>query len=311
MKFRLIPLVLLVIECAQPPGAPAPLPPHSFAFAVFGDGPYRSWEVARFHRVIEDVNRTDLAWFLHVGDIFWYPCSDENYRETLAKLNTIQLPVVYTPGDNEWADCGDVIAGNFDPRDRLRVLRATFFPEPGRTLGARPMHVTSQAENPELSEFVENVRWVKGGFVFITVHMLLTPDPAETDAESLRRTGAAILWLDEAFAMARADSLHGVVVAMQGDPGLNYSRRVPGSFLPFIIRLEEQTRSFAGPVVLIHGDSHMQRFDQPLKDEQGVPVPNFWRIETFGSPEIGWVRVVLDSVAGKIVDVEPRKMPRW
>jgi len=114
--------------------------------------------------------------------------------------------------------------------------------------------------------------------------------------------------MDSAFAIARRDSLHGVVIAMQGDPGLDYHRHVPDSFLPFVTRMEEQTRSFNGQVILLHGDSHLYRFDQPLKDENGVPAPNFWRIEAFGSPDIGWARVVVDSVAGKIVSVEPRKM---
>ena len=45
--------------------------------------------------------------------------------------------------------------------------------------------------------------------------------------------------------------------------------------------------------------------------DSGVPYPNFWRLEAFGSPRIGWERVVIDSVAGKIVSVEPRKMKRW
>jgi hypothetical protein len=310
---RLLVMVLLVTACAAsaPDDPPAPLPKDCFAFAVFGDGPYRSWEVGRFDRMIEDVNATDLAFFVHVGDAFWYPCSDESYDTAVAKLNRIRHPVVYTPGDNEWADCGDMIAGKHDPQERLRKLRADFFPHTGRTLGACPMRVTSQGESPAYSEFVENVRWVRGGFVFITVHMLLTPPEAETDEQALRRGGAAIAWMDEAFAIARRDSLSGVVIAMQGDPGLHYHRNIPLSFMPFIARMEEQTRSFAGQVVLIHGDSHLQRFDQPLKDESGTPAPNFWRIESFGSPDIGWVRVVVDSVAGTIVAAEPRKMRGW
>jgi hypothetical protein len=35
---------------------------------------------------------------------------------------------------------------------------------------------------------------------------------------------------------------------------------------------------------------------------------NFTRLETFGSPDIGWVRVVVDSVAGRVVEIEPRLM---
>jgi hypothetical protein len=306
-------LLIASLSCASsaPPEAPVPLPPGSFAFAVFGDGPYRWWELGRFDQLIRDVNSSDLAWFLHVGDIFWYPCDDENFQKALARLNSIEHPVIYTPGDNEWADCGEPIAGNFDPQERLRSLRSTFFASPGKTLGACPMRVTSQSESPVFTEFVENVRWVRGGFVFVTVHILLTPPEAETDEQALRRGGAAIAWMDSAFAIARRDSLSGVVIAMQGDPRLNYHRHVPKSFMPFIARMEEQTRSFAGQVLLIHGDSHVRRFDQPLKDENGVPAPNFWRLETFGSPDIGWVRVVIDSVAGKVLWCEPRKMRGW
>jgi hypothetical protein len=310
---RFLLLILLATGCAAsaPDDPPAPLPAGCFAFAVFGDGPYRSWEVGRFDKMIEDVNATDLAFFLHVGDMFWYPCSDANYAAALEKLNRIRHPVVLTPGDNEWADCGELVAGNHDPQERLQKLRSMFYPTPGRTLGACPMRVVSQGESPAYSEFVENARWVRGGFMFVTVHVLLTPPEAETDEQALRRGGAAIAWMDEAFAIARRDSLGGVVIAMQGDPGLNYHRNVPLSFMPFIARMEEQTRSFAGEVVLIHGDSHMQRFDQPLKDDDGVPASNFHRIESFGSPDIGWVRVVVDSVAGKIVGVEPRRMRGW
>jgi hypothetical protein len=304
-------LAFLGCTSSAPTGRAIPLPPNTFAFAVFGDGPYRWPETGRFDRLIEDVNSAQVEWLVHVGDIFWYPCSDGHYRRMLDKLNTIEHPVVYTPGDNEWADCHERIAGHYDPQERLRVLRSTFFARPGRTIGACPMRVVSQADDPNFSEFVENVRWVRGGFVFITVHMLLTPPVAETDEVALRRGGAAIAWMDSAFAIAHRDRLNGVVIAMQGDPGLDYSRHTPQSFMPFIARMEEQTRSFKGSVLLIHGDSHIQRFDQPLKDENGVPAPNFWRLEAFGSPHIGWVRVAIDSVAGKILWCEPREMKGW
>jgi hypothetical protein len=292
-------------------GAPGAASAHAFAFAVFGDGPYRSWETGRFKQMIRDVNRARLAWFLHVGDMFWYPCSDAKYQEALARLNTIEHAVVYTPGDNEWADCGERIAGGFDPQDRLRTLRRLFFARPGWSIGACPMRVTSQAETPHFSEFVENARWVRGGFVFITVHVVQTPPEAETDEVALRRGGAAIAWMDSAFVIARRDSLHGVVIAMQGDPGLYYRPKVPQSFMPFIARLREQTRRFDGQVLLVHGDAHQYRFDQPLTDENGATIPNFWRVEAFGSPDIGWVRVAIDSVAGKILWCEPRKMSGW
>ncbi|HET6350161.1 MAG TPA: hypothetical protein VFH88_13860 [Candidatus Krumholzibacteria bacterium] len=313
MKYRfLVVLALLLSGCtASAPGPSKPLPPHCFSFAVFGDAPYRFWEEGRFREVIKDVNRSDVSWLIHVGDIFWVPCSDDHYQNRLKALNSIQCPVIYTPGDNEWCDCGKLLAGHYTPAERLAYLRSTFFARPGWSLGAHPMRVTSQAENPAYSTYVENVRWVYGGFVFATVHMVYADRAAESDTLSVHRSRAAIKWMDEAFAMAARDSLHGVVIAMQGDPGLYYNRHVPDSFLPFVDRLEYRTKHFPGTVILIHGDSHIQRYDQPLKDEHGTPYPNFWRIEGFGSPRVGWVRVVVDSLSGKIVEVDPRKMKGW
>jgi len=314
MKYLLLVLVasLALLGCSSsaPPPSP-PLPPHCFSFAVFGDGPYRSWEGGRWRKVIEDVNASDVSFLIHVGDIFWFPCKDSNYLRRLADFNSIRCPVIYTPGDNEWADCGEVISGRHDPAERLHFLRSTFFAHPGRSLGQHPMRVTSQAENPAYATYVENARFVRGGYVFATVHMVFADRAAESDTISVYRSRAAIKWMDEAFALAARDSLKGVVIAMQGDPGLYYNRHVPDSFVNFINRLEYRTTHFPGTVLLIHGDSHIQRFDQPLRDKDRHPYPNFWRLEAFGSPRIGWERVVIDSLSGAIVGVEPRRIKGW
>jgi hypothetical protein len=37
---------------------------------------------------------------------------------------------------------------------------------------------------------------------------------------------------------------------------------------------------------------------------------NFTRIETFGSPDVGWVRIVVDTVNGRVARVEPRLIPK-
>ena len=97
----------------RPPSAP---PARGFAFAVLGDAPYFLWEEAQFRLVLRDIAAHDLAWAVHVGDIFWRPCTDEMYETALTRLNRLPLPVVFTPGDNEWTDCWDQ---NFDPLERL------------------------------------------------------------------------------------------------------------------------------------------------------------------------------------------------
>ncbi len=309
--------IAVVLACAIEPSPP--LPPGTFAFGVFGDGPYRAWEVGRFRHLIRDFNRTDLAWLIHVGDIFWYPCSDVNYRRSLKAMNSIEHPVVYTPGDNEWADCHEDIAGRFPPLERLAHIRETFFAVPTRSLGARTMELESQSEDPSYPEFVENVRWIRGGFVFATIHMVGAENATEpfvgrgpaNDEEAARRIDAGLRWMDDAFSLADSAGLDGVVIAMHGSPGLHYHPAPRGGYEAFLDRLETRVKAFARPVLLIHGDGHRYTVDHPLRDRATYePLPNFTRLETFGSPDIGWVRVVVDTVAGEFA-FEPRVMRRW
>ncbi len=312
-------LAALVLACAIEPSPP--LPPNTFAFAVFGDGPYRAWEVARFRHVIEDVNRTDLAWFIHVGDIFWYPCSDANYARTLAAMNSIQHAVVYTPGDNEWTDCHENIAGHYAPLERLEHIRETFFAHPMRSLGATPMTLESQSVvDTSYAEFVENARWIRGGFVFATLHMVGDDNAEEgfpgrtaaDDEAAARRIEAGLAWMNETFALADSLHLKGVVLAMHGTPGLQYHPKPRVGYEAFLDQLETRVKAFGRPVLLIHGDGHTFRVDHPLRDRATYePLANFTRLETFGSPDIGWVRVVVDTVAGDFVGFEPRLMRRW
>jgi hypothetical protein len=132
---------------------------------------------------------------------------------------------------------------------------------------------------------------------------------AANDAEVVRRTRAAIVWLDSAFAKARSTSAKGVVVAFHGDMHFENPAGETGEKRPYaslISRLRTNVGAFGGPVLAIHGDSHIQRVDHPLVDSAGRLYANFTRLETFGAPEIGWVRVVVDTVAGSFVRYEPR-----
>jgi hypothetical protein len=304
---RVIILVAAAMACA--PAEPRPLPPNTFAFAVFGDGPYRGTEQKRFERVIEDVNRSDVQWLLHVGDIQSGRCTDEKLSGYLRQLNTLRHPVIYTPGDNEWTDCH---RRSTTPLERLRRIREMYFSNPTRSIAGPPMAVESQSADPAWKEFVENVRWRRGGFLFATAHMVGSSNgtadfagrTSRDDSAVVRRTAAAMAWIDSAFAIAGRDSLSGVVVAIHADP--RFHRR-QGPYRAFLDRLAAHTAAFSGQVLLIHGDSHHYIVDNPLmRPGTNEPLANFTRLETFGSPDIGWVRVVVDSVAGRVVDFEPR-----
>jgi hypothetical protein len=301
------------LGCGPPPADPPP--PNGFAFGVFGDGPYHAWERGRYRRVLADVNRADVAWLLHVGDILDGPCSDDAYEERRTQLNALRHPVIYTPGDNEWTDCHTARNGGYAPLERLGALRRLFFGTPGRSLGGVAMPVVSQSGDPAFDDFPENVRWTFGGFVFATVHVVGSDNGWEryadrspdADAEVRRRTSAGLAWIDTTFAVAAATSARGVVLALHADMGVGPVRAVRGH-QQFVEAVERHVAASARPVLLIHGDSHQYRVDHPLTDSSGRAYANFTRLETFGSPDIGWVRVVVDTAAGTFARFEPRRM---
>lgn len=296
-------------------------PPGSFAFAVLGDAPYSGFDERRFEHVIDQLEADDLAWVVHVGDILHFPCSDEMYRTRLATFERIGHPVVFTPGDNEWTDCWGRRQGGHRPLERLARLRELFFAEPERSLGDRRLELSTQATHPQWAEFVENRRWTRAGTVFATVHLVGSgnalypfPDRApENDAEARRRTEAAAAWLDETFEFARREEARAVFLATHADLVFEASadNTYRQLFEPFRTRLVERVRGFDGLVIFAHGDSHEYTVDRPLRDPAtGETLANFTRLQVMGSPEIGWVRVVVDTI-GPSFDFAPRRIGWW
>ena len=144
LLIALVVFIALVTSTSAPP-APTPNPPGTFAFGAFGDAPYYDWEEWRYPRVLRDLDANDLAFSIQVGDIFWRPCSDGRYERSLRWFNGLKHPLIYVPGDNEWADCWTEQEGGFNPRDRLAQLRRTLFPRPGSSLGSHPLPLVMKA----------------------------------------------------------------------------------------------------------------------------------------------------------------------
>ena len=304
---------LALAGCADPPPAEPP-PPGAIAFGVYGDGPYYPWEEPRARRLLADAESAGVDFLIHIGDILGAPCSDEQLGDLRRRLAQVNMPVVYTPGDNEWADCH---AGGYDPLERLEMLRRIYFDDPSSSLGAVPMPVTSQAGDAGFAEFPENLRWTRGSFVFATVHVVGSFDATAQfperdhrhDREVARRSAAALAWLEAAFDEARANGASGIVLLAHANVRLESGGG--DGYGPFVGALRDHVADFSGNVLFIHGDTHTYRMDQPLADEKGRELANFTRLETFGSPDIGWVRVVVDTVKGEVVEAEPRLMRRW
>ena len=304
------------------PAPPVPNSPGTFSFAVLGDAPYYVWEDWQYRIVLQELDANDLAWVLHVGDIFWRPCTETLYRSRLDWFNGLRHPVIYTPGDNEWTDCWEPGSGAFAPLGRLERLREIFFDRPTRSLGGNPIELASQVGSDRFPEFVENARWVREGIVFATVHMTgsengMEPFPnrtAEDDAAVRRRTEAAVSWLRATFDEARALDATAVVLAFHANPGFEQPADDPyrQSSEPFIETLEQEAEAFGGPVLMVHGDDHVYTVDHPLtRRTTGRVLENLTRMQVPGSPEVGWVRVTVTPGADEPFAFESRVIPRW
>jgi predicted phosphodiesterase len=107
-----------------PPALPSAFHP-PLAFALIGDTPYSESEAAVLDRMIDEMNREDLAFVIHVGDITGGqgPCTDEWYEARKRQFERFAASFVIVPGDNEWVDCH---RSGRDPLERLAKFRDLF-----------------------------------------------------------------------------------------------------------------------------------------------------------------------------------------
>jgi hypothetical protein len=261
-----------------------------FTFAAFGDAPYSESEEAPFVGLIAAMNREPLVFAIHVGDFKngWSPCTDETFAQRRDGFALLHHPLIYTPGDNEWTDCWRAM-GSPDavrsPLDRLQQLRRLFFAD-GYSLGQRKIALARQS-----ADYPEHARWQHGGVVFATLNVPGGDNNARMPHEAASRGRMIDAWITDTFRLARAQSNGAVVLAMQANPW-TIGGNVRKTYSALLDTIARETQQFAGEVVLIHGDTHRYRIDQPLTDPRsGRSLRNFTRIEVFGSPAVNWVRV--------------------
>ena len=295
------------------------LPSHAepLAFGLFGDTPYSRWERENLPDLIAEMDRDNLAFVVHDGDIKngSSVCSDEVLKDILAVFQKSATPLVYVPGDNEWTDCHRGNNGSYDPLERLAKLRLWFFPN-DLALGQRSLKLERQSKNPAFAAYRENVRWEAGGVLFVGMNVPGsdnnfngTKRSGGPVAEFIERGAANKAWLAEAFALARSKKLAGILIVIQANPGFhaaNAGNPSPG-YRDFLTQLREETQAFLGQVVLVHGDSHHHQINQPMEDPNTKEtVKNFTRMETIGSPFIGWVRGTVDAADPQVFRFTPR-----
>jgi hypothetical protein len=69
-------------------------------------------------------------------------------------------------------------------------------------------------------------------------------------------------------------------------------------------KLVEQTEQYTGQVLFVHGDTHFFKLDKPMYSPTKL-LPNFTRLQTFGSPSLHWVRVVVEPASANVFTVHP------
>eukprot|EP00899_Mesostigma_viride_P002657 jgi/Mesvir1/12392/Mv00565-RA.1 len=190
-----------------------------FTFAAIGDLPYGVGNadhaqldaMPAFVQAINQDNALQLV--LHVGDIHSGSshCYEAYNWRVFNAFKEFNVPLVYTPGDNEWADCHNAkeggwtytttspwpclnLTGNLgpcdsyydpvadggshypgDPLDNLELVRRIFFPRPGSTL-ARHKSVLSQSRAydpayPADAKYLEHVMFVEADVLFVALNI--------------------------------------------------------------------------------------------------------------------------------------------
>lgn len=281
-----------------------------FDFALIGDVPYDALqETNLFPNMIDELNQAQLAFVVHDGDIKSgsSPCTDEYFEACARQFATIRPPFVYLFGDNEWSDCGKVKTNAFVPEERLEKLRA-LFTQGDLSLGQRPMPLLRQSKTPAFAQFRENVRWVDGRIVFTGLNVPGDDNHFGTP-EFGPRNAANIAWIQEAFALASREQLRAVMFLMQANPHFEVgaTNRVRRGFNEMLQVLERETLAFGKPVVLVHGDSHYFRIDQPLLGSRSKRrIENFTRVETFGNPDVHWLKASVDPRDPNVFTFRPQ-----
>jgi hypothetical protein len=270
-------LTLALTPLVPASAAPGQDKPSSTSFAVIGDVPYGAAQVAAFPGWVDRINAEpglDLAF--HVGDIKngSSPCTDDYNAMIREQLDRFEMPLLYTPGDNEWTDCHRPAAGAYNPLERLDAVRAAFHDTPGLTLGS-PMKVASQDDLGVPENQALRVR----GLEMATVHVVgsnngrapwtglgnTTPTTEQLDEESARMA-AALELVEDTFARARRTNARAVVLFQQADmfdPSYQPTWDV-SAFQPLVQALVDEASGFDGEVYLFDGDSHVYNTDQPV-----------------------------------------------
>ncbi|HEX6734507.1 MAG TPA: hypothetical protein VF096_06815 [Azonexus sp.] len=298
-------LAALLFASILPAGA------ETWPFGLIGDTPYSAYERRELPKMLAAMTDSPVEFIVHVGDIKngSSRCDDAVFADRFALFDASRVPFIYLPGDNEWTDCRRLSNGAYDPLERLARLRALFWHEP-QSLGQRRLPLERQP-----GDYPEHSRFRVGPVLFVTFNLPgdnnhYGPEE-EPGPEFAARNPQVLSWLADSFALARHEQLRGIVLLFQANPGFAHFAQglAHRGYRSFLHALQQEVANFAGPVVVVHGDTHFSRIDHPLRDADGKPVARFTRVETFGYPLMGWTRGIIDTDSPGLFRFETHPWP--
>jgi hypothetical protein len=306
--------------------------PEEFSFALWGDMPYaKANDAPKIQALIDDINASKVDFTVFDGDIKdgSSVCDNSQYLDAIDHFNSFKKPMIYVPGDNEWTDCHRTNNGGFNNLERLSYIRQTMFNTP-ESFGQKKLKLEHQGQLGK--EYAENTRWTRGNVVFVGLNVpgsnnnKVNPGiectdrshriQADCDADNLEylaRDAANIDFVKESFQKAKKINAKGLVITIQADPSFDLpetetinERNTIGweGYTNFLNTLVAETNNFAGEVVLVHGDVHFFKVDKPLVNQAHL-VKNFTRVETFGSPNVHWIKVSVHPEERNLFTFEP------
>ena len=257
----------------------------AYRVALFGDVPYSDSKEVAYERLIDDVNQDGVAFSSHVGDFKARSsnCTDAEVNENIGRFDNFEKPLVYTPGDNDWTDCSN-------SSTRLARLRSLVYRGTGEeSRGETTMSLTSQTD----IGYPENARWSRGPVTFASLHVVGSNDNQANPSEQAARRLADIQWVHDVFASAKGLHHVGVVLIAHTHLRFTSAEGAKGIYESLFQAVRQETTSYSGQVLYVHGDDHQFIDDKPMRTASNQVVANFRRLEVYGDPTVRWVRLTV------------------
>ncbi|WP_354686034.1 hypothetical protein [Cupriavidus necator] len=317
---------------------PKPPPkPRVTRIALLADLPQWPAAEANAATLFDYLAERKLDLVIHAGGIKGdtESCSDVVLTSRQQLLSQSPLPLIYVPGETDWAECRLPVNGGFDAVERLNRLRELFFPEDA-TLGRNPRPVQRQSDQALFRSFRENMRMSVGDVLIVGLNVPGDNNHYRNEggrnSEFEDRREANRQWLARAFTLARQRDMDGIVVVAHGDPHFangwekkgrpslldGFMRhRTRDGYLEFKRQLRDLTARFRGQVLLVHagetggegGDAGGFGTDKPLRDSNGKTLQNFTRVSLPTATVSQWTELLITPGAASPFSVTLKDAP--